>query len=402
MRGLDRVIETVKQHPIVLVPCHRSHFDYLILSYIFHENCLVAAAHRRRHQHGVLAARAASSAAPAPTSSAARFEGNPLYKTVFRKYLEYLIREGYTQEFFIEGGRSRTGKILTPKLGMLSAIVNVFVDGVRARPLPRAGLDPLRPHRRGGGVQAGAARRPEGAGVVRRACCKARSVLRQKYGTVYVTFAEPISLERGARRAARAVSSRPIADPAIEEEKRHFIQKLGFRILREVNDAAVAGATLGVVDGAARGPGAGDSLWRVRHGGAGAHRAPRPQEGDAHRLAAAQHRELLREPEFPAERQAHRVDEGSRRRHHPCARREADDPRFLQEQQHPFLPDPVAGGARASGAGVPRTEIRGRGVVVARPLPVGVRACRSARRSPRRSTTRSRTSRRAARSTAST
>ena len=31
--------------------------------------------------------------------------------------------------------------------------------------------------------------------------------------------------------------------PAIEEEKRHFIQKLGFRILREVNDAAVAGAT---------------------------------------------------------------------------------------------------------------------------------------------------------------
>ena len=47
------------------------------------------------------------------------FDDNELYKTVFRKYLTFLIREGYTQEFFIEGGRSRTGKILTPKLGML-------------------------------------------------------------------------------------------------------------------------------------------------------------------------------------------------------------------------------------------------------------------------------------------
>ena len=40
VRGLERVVETVKQHPVVLVPCHRSHFDYLILSYIFHLNSL--------------------------------------------------------------------------------------------------------------------------------------------------------------------------------------------------------------------------------------------------------------------------------------------------------------------------------------------------------------------------
>src|SRR5207247_1503948 len=59
------------------------------------------------------------------------FEDNDLYKMVFRKYLTFLIREGYTQEFFIEGGRTRTGKILTPKLGMLSAILNAFVQGVR-------------------------------------------------------------------------------------------------------------------------------------------------------------------------------------------------------------------------------------------------------------------------------
>ena len=38
--GLERVVERMREHPIVLVPCHRSHFDYLILTYIFHTNYL--------------------------------------------------------------------------------------------------------------------------------------------------------------------------------------------------------------------------------------------------------------------------------------------------------------------------------------------------------------------------
>ena len=102
------------------------------------------------------------------------FDDNELYKMVFRKYLTFLIREGYTQEFFIEGGRARTGKMLTPKLGMLSAIVNAFVAGRPARPLPRARLDPLRAHPRRGGVPARDGGRGEGARVAR-ARCSARA-----------------------------------------------------------------------------------------------------------------------------------------------------------------------------------------------------------------------------------
>jgi glycerol-3-phosphate O-acyltransferase len=240
VRGLDRVIETVKQHPIVLVPCHRSHFDYLILSYIFHENALspphIAAGINMAFWPLGPFFRGAGAYFIRRT-----FEGNPLYKTVFRKYLEYLIREGYTQEFFIEGGRSRTGKILTPKLGMLSAIVNVFVDGVR-RDLY---LVPVSIHY--GRIVEEEAYKQELLGGQKEkesfgALLKARSVLRQKYGTVYVTFAEPISLD-AALGEKRERFQQAVADPAIEEEKRHFIQKLGFRILREVNGAAVAGAT---------------------------------------------------------------------------------------------------------------------------------------------------------------
>ncbi len=238
--GLDKVIECVKEHPIVLVPCHRSHFDYLILSYIFHANYLSP-------PH--IAAGINLSFWPlGPMFRGAgayfirrSFEDNPLYKIVFRNYLTFLIREGYTQEFFIEGGRSRTGKILTPKLGMLSAVVNAFVGGVR-RDLY---LVPVSIHY-GRIVEAESYKR-ELTGEEKQkeslwALLKARSVLRQKYGTVYVTFAPPISLNDAlGERTERWRTSED--DPAIQEEKRRFTQKLGFQLLREVNRVEVAGAT---------------------------------------------------------------------------------------------------------------------------------------------------------------
>ena len=128
--GLERVTETMRQHPVVLVPCHRSHFDYLIISYLFHVNYLspphiAAGINLSFWPLGPLFRGAGA------FFIRRSFEDNALYKTVFRSYLKFLIREGYTQEFFIEGGRSRTGKILTPKLGMLSALVDAFLDGVR-------------------------------------------------------------------------------------------------------------------------------------------------------------------------------------------------------------------------------------------------------------------------------
>src|SRR5207244_2275039 len=169
---------------------------------------------------------------------------NELYKMLFRKYLTFLIREGYTQEFFIEGGRTRTGKILTPKLGMLSAIVNAFVGGVR-RDLY---LVPISIHY--GRIPEEEAYRREVSGEQKEpeslgALIRARSVLKRRYGTVYVSFADPISLNAALgplRERFQATPGDPPAD-AVEEEKRRFIRRLGFRLLREVNQAAVAGAT---------------------------------------------------------------------------------------------------------------------------------------------------------------
>jgi len=238
--GLEKVVACLRQYPIVLVPCHRSHVDYLVLSWIFYENFLsplhiAAGINLAFWPLGPLFRRAGA------FFIRRSFGDNPLYKLVFRNYLTFLIREGYTQEFFIEGGRTRTGKIMTPKLGMLSAIVNAFTQGVR----DDLYLVPVSIHY--GRVVEEEAYRREIAGEKKereslRSLLQARSILRQRYGTVYVTFAEPISLTDALGDRKERFLTRG-EEEEVAEEKRHFIQKLGFRLVREVNAVAVAGST---------------------------------------------------------------------------------------------------------------------------------------------------------------
>ncbi|MGH7790544.1 MAG: 1-acyl-sn-glycerol-3-phosphate acyltransferase [Candidatus Binatia bacterium] len=237
--GLERVLECMKQHPVVLVPCHRSHFDYVILSYLFHLNYMspphiAAGINLSFWPLGPLFRGAGA------YFIRRSFDDNVLYKAVFRSYLKFLIREGYTQEFFIEGGRSRTGKILTPKLGMLSAVVDAYAQGVRRDLF----LVPVSIHY-GRVVEEEAYQRELGGGEKEKeslaSLVRARRVLSRRHGTVYINFAEPISLS--AALGDRKAAFRDQQDAAAEERKRRFVQKLGFRLLREVNDASVAGAT---------------------------------------------------------------------------------------------------------------------------------------------------------------
>ena len=238
--GLERVIERMKEHPVVLVPCHRSHFDYLILTYIYHINYLspphIAAGINLAFWPMGPLFRGAGAYFIRRT-----FEDNELYKMVFRKYLTFLIREGYTQEFFIEGGRARTGKMLSPKLGMLAAIVNAFSQGVRQDLY----LVPVSIHY--GRIPEEEAYRRENAGEEKEreslsALLRARSILSRRYGTVHVSYAEPISLAATLGPLLERFRTGQ-GDADVEEERRRFIQRLGFRLLREVNAVAVAGAT---------------------------------------------------------------------------------------------------------------------------------------------------------------
>jgi len=124
---------------------------------------------------------------------------------------------------------------------MLTALVNAFIQGVR-RDLY---LVPISFHY--GRIPEEEAYRREVAGEEKEpeslsGLLRARSVLSRRYGTAYVSFAEPISLGTALGPLRERFQS-GFGDPPVEEEKRRFIRRLGFRLLREVNAVAVAGAT---------------------------------------------------------------------------------------------------------------------------------------------------------------
>src|SRR6185295_3617434 len=84
----------------------------------------------------------------------------------------------------------------------------------------------------------GEEKEPESLGALLRA----RSILSRRFGTSYVSFGDPISLGTvlGEERERFKEGG---AAPAIEEDKKRVIQRLGFQVLREINAVAVAGAT---------------------------------------------------------------------------------------------------------------------------------------------------------------
>ena len=116
-------------HEIIYVPCHRSHMDYLLLTYvIYHEGLVtphIAAGINLNFWPigGILRKCGAFFLRRS-------FAGNKLYTAVFREYLELLFNKGYSVKYYPEGGRSRTGRLLPPKTGMLAMTLQALVKGI--------------------------------------------------------------------------------------------------------------------------------------------------------------------------------------------------------------------------------------------------------------------------------
>lgn len=116
-------------HEIVYVPCHRSHMDYLLLSYILYYQGMVpphiaAGINLNFWPAGPMFRRGGA------FFIRRSFRGNKLYTAVFREYLSQLFSKGYSVEYFTEGGRSRTGRLLAPKTGMIAMTINSVLRGV--------------------------------------------------------------------------------------------------------------------------------------------------------------------------------------------------------------------------------------------------------------------------------
>jgi glycerol-3-phosphate O-acyltransferase len=116
-------------HEIIYVPCHRSHMDYLLLTYvIYHEGMvtphIAAGINLNFWPVGKVFRRGGA------FFLRRSFAGNKLYTAVFREYLELLFNKGYSVKYYPEGGRSRTGRLIPPKTGMLAMTIQAMLKGV--------------------------------------------------------------------------------------------------------------------------------------------------------------------------------------------------------------------------------------------------------------------------------
>lgn len=241
--GLKRVRSAARRGPVVLVPSHKSYVDFLVLSQVFFKDGLMpphiaAGDNLDMPLVGTILRRGGA------FFLRRSFRGDRLYATVFAAYVRRILKEGHAIEFFIEGGRSRTGKILPPKMGLLSMCVDPVVD----RSINDLSFIPVSiSYERVIEAKSyakelhGGAKRKEDIGAL----LSATKVLRSQYGRVYVDFEEPISLRAFA--AARGVElASAAADPAEATDEpspalRGLVTQLGHRIVWGIN--AVTRAT---------------------------------------------------------------------------------------------------------------------------------------------------------------
>lgn len=240
--GVRRLRDAGKRGPLVLVPSHRSHIDYLVLSQVMLKRGLLpplvaAGDNLSFFPMGALFRRGGA------FFLRRSMKGDPFYVTVFKAYVRRVFAEGFSLEFFIEGGRSRTGKTLPPKLGLLSMVVDAFLES-RERDALFVPCHISYEHVIEAGAYAGElggkAKTKESA----RALLGAASVLKNRYGRVYVSFDEPISLAEhlAVRGVQKPATHAPAEGPALEA-RRGAVQTLGHRIVYGINRAGVITAT---------------------------------------------------------------------------------------------------------------------------------------------------------------
>jgi glycerol-3-phosphate O-acyltransferase len=239
--GLARVKEMSIKAPLILVPCHKSHLDYLILSYIFHINNMpcphIAAGKNLSFWPMGTIFRGGGAFFMRRT-----FKGAELYSKIFSEYMKKILSEGFNIELFIEGTRSRTGKLLPPKFGLLSILIDAFREKACEDLLfvpvffgyDRVLEEDAYLHEVEGGEK-----EPESVGQI----LKARRFLKKRYGKVYVNFHEPISLKSYIEEKGIDFYEQD------REQHTELCKVMGYRMVQSIKKVSLA-TPYGIVAGA--------------------------------------------------------------------------------------------------------------------------------------------------------
>jgi len=227
--GMARVREAARSKRLVIVPSHKSHIDYLVISYVFYNNGLIpphiaAGVNLSFWPLGTIFRRSGA------FFLRRTFSDDPLYATLFRFYIIKLIEEGFPIEFFIEGTRSRTGKLAPPKYGMLDMIVDAFrggnVNDLAIIPVS-VGYEKIIEADSYRKELEGSEKKSENLGGL----LQTTSVLRSRYGRIHVDFGNPIDL-------GEYLDHYHAPGAAIEhDELRQTVRRLAYKIIHGINDA---------------------------------------------------------------------------------------------------------------------------------------------------------------------
>ena len=221
---LRRLYELGQKHTLVFLPSHKSHLDRLVLQLALYENGLPP-----NHTAGGINLNFF------PVGPMVRgtgvffirrsFKDNPLYKYMLRRYVRYLVDKRFPLEWYIEGGRSRSGKLRPPRYGMLSYVVDAYRQGsaedVVLIPVSIA-YDQIQDVSAYAKEQAGGVKKGESVAEL----IDFVRTLRKHHGGIYLRFGAPLSLTDDSDIDA-------VADP---DHVTVDVQKLAFDVLVRINE----------------------------------------------------------------------------------------------------------------------------------------------------------------------
>ncbi len=227
MRGLDQLKEAMRTHAVVIVPMHRSHLDYILLQYKLYEAAI-------NPPHVAAGINLSFWPVGALTRSVGAYfvkrnARDRIHMLVLRRYVTYLMQRGHSQMFFIEGGRSRSGKMMRPKMGLLGVLFDAYKKGIRKEILfvpASISYEQVIEDQEFGVENTGRSKTEENL----RSTVSALDILKKKYGEVVVTFGAPLSLSAFMQEKAQANEG----IPPKRSDEREALNEFGLNLVRGI------------------------------------------------------------------------------------------------------------------------------------------------------------------------
>ncbi|MDN3447579.1 glycerol-3-phosphate 1-O-acyltransferase PlsB [Psychrobacter sp. APC 3281] len=235
----ERVRDLATDYELIYVPCHRSHVDYLLLSYVIYKRGLsipyVAAGDNL--DVPVLGPLLRGAVAFYIRRS---FRGNALYTAVLREYMHTLITRNTPIEYFIEGGRSRSGRLLPPKMGMLAMTVH---SQLRQTNKPVVFIPTYIGYERimEGGTYVGELKGKPKESESLIGLLKVGRKIERIFGNVHLSFGTPLHLSDFRTKFDVPANSLPSdrTDSPLDEKTSAMVDNIGVKVMQHINKAAV-------------------------------------------------------------------------------------------------------------------------------------------------------------------